>query len=66
MAHVIHEEAASSASTQFTSSPLPRSGDHERLFQLLEEAGPAPAEFMLHLSDPVIEHENIFGDEDPS
>jgi hypothetical protein len=35
-------------------------GDFEQLFQMLEELGPAPNDFMLGLSDPMLETENIF------
>jgi hypothetical protein len=35
-------------------------GDFEHLFQMLEELGPAPNDFMLGLSDPMLETENIF------
>ena len=58
MAHVIQEERTTS-STSHVTAPL-RQGDHERLFRLLEQDGPAPAEFMLGLSDPVLERENLF------
>jgi len=61
MAHVIQQAATASSSPllQPTSEGL---GDHERLFLLLKEVGPAPEEFMLYLSDPMLERENIFED----
>ena len=66
MTQLTHERTAVAVSSQFTQSPSSRPGDHKRLFRLLEEVGPAPAEFMLHVSDPVMERENIFDDEDES
>ena len=41
-------------------------GDFERLFQMLDELGPAPEEFMIGVSDPLLEREieDLFGDDD--
>ncbi len=41
-------------------------GDFEKLFQMLDEFGPAPENFMLFLCDPLLEREpqNLFGDDD--
>lgn len=52
---------------QTPSAPPPASasqhtGDHEHLFHLLAERGPAPEAFMLGVSDPWIECEDLFGD----
>ena len=52
--------------TPFTPASIPAAslgqGDHERLFHLLDTEGPAPDDFMLFLSDPLLERENIFED----
>ena len=66
MAQAIHEQPATPPSSALTQPTASRQGDHERLFRLLEAEGPAPDEFMLYLSDPVLERENIFEDEDDS
>ena len=66
MAHMNYEQTATASSSQLSASAAVRRGDHERLFQLLEQDGPAPADFMLGLSDPMIGRENIFEDEDDS
>jgi hypothetical protein len=66
MAPMTHEQTATASSSQLSGATSVRRGDHERLFQLLEQDGPAPADFMLGLSDPVIGRENIFEDEDDS
>ena len=66
MAHMIHEQTATTSSSQLSAVSSARHGDHERLFQLLEQEGPAPADFMLGLSDPMLSRENIFEDEDES
>ena len=41
-------------------------GDFERLFQMLDELGPAPEEFMIGVSDRLLEREieDLFGDDD--
>ena len=62
MAHSTQEKTTNPS--EHTPPAPARRGDHERLFQLLEEVGPAPEEFMLYLSDPVLERENVFEDED--
>ncbi len=61
-----HEQTTAATSSQLSGSTSVRHGDHERLFQLLEREGPAPADFMLGLSDPMLGRENIFEDEDES
>ena len=66
MAHAMHEQPATPSSSALTQLPSPCQGDHERLFRLLEELGPAPEDFMLGLSDPLLTRENIFEDEDES
>jgi len=66
MAQMIHEQTATKASSQLSGATPVRHGDHERLFQLLEQNGPAPADFMLGLSDPMLGRENIFEGEDES
>ena len=66
MAQAVQVHPPGPSSAALTQSTAPRQGDHERLFQLLEKDGPAPDEFMLYLSDPVLERENIFEDEDES
>ena len=44
------------------------SGDFEKLFQMLDDLGPAPEDFMLFLCDPLLEREplDLFADEDDS
>jgi hypothetical protein len=66
MANATQEHTATAASSQPAKGVTPHGGDHERLFRLLEEVGPAPAEFMLNVSDPFIERELILDDEDES
>ncbi len=39
-------------------------GDFEKLFQMLEELGPAPDDFMIWICDPPLTRENIFEDFD--
>jgi hypothetical protein len=62
MAQAMQEQSATPSSVARTQPPVLRQGDHERLFRLLETEGPAPDAFMLYLSDPVLEQENIFED----
>ncbi len=47
-------------------SKASHSGDFEKLFQMLDELGPAPEDFMLFLCDPILEREplDLFADED--
>ena len=66
MAHMNYEQTATASSSQLSAAASVRRGDHEPLFQLLEQDGPAPADFMLGLSDPMTGRENIFEDEDDS
>ena len=66
MGHMNYEQTATASSLRISGSTSVHHGDHERLFQLLEQDGPAPADFMLGLSDPMIGRENIFEDEDDS
>jgi hypothetical protein len=44
--------------------PPTRGGDFEKLFQMLEDLGPAPKDFMLWIDEPVLTRENIFEDFD--
>ena len=48
------------------SSEVKHPGDFEKLFQMLDELGPAPENFMLFLCDPLLEREpqDLFGDEE--
>ena len=62
MAHAIHEQPTIPSSVTPIQPTASRLRDHERLFKLLETEGPAPEEYMLYLSDPVLEQENIFED----
>ena len=47
-------------------SPQPpaQGGDFEKLFQMLEELGPAPKDFMIWVDEPILSRENIFEDFD--
>jgi hypothetical protein len=47
-----------------TEKVSPSSGDFERLFQMLDDLGPAPDEFMLNVCDPLLHAEDIFGPEE--
>lgn len=61
MEHRTHTPGAT-LPAPLSAAGLTRTGDHEHLFQLLEELGPAPDAFMLGVSDPWIGREDLFGD----
>ncbi len=64
-------ESTTAAILDYGQQPIPQTpkppthgGDFEKLFQMLEELGPAPNDFMLWVDEPVLTRENIFEDFD--